>query len=52
MTSMIGIILIVIGVIIFFKFVGVALRLGMAIVILLGLYLLFAPLLGLPALQF
>ena len=47
--SIVGIVLIVLGIILAIKVAGFALRLIFAIVVLAGLYLVFGPMLGLPA---
>jgi hypothetical protein len=48
--SWLGILLVVVGVILAIKVVGVVLRIGFWLLVAVGLYLVLAPLLGLPAL--
>ena len=47
--SVLGIVLVLLGIFLAIKVAGFALRLVFAIVILAGLYLVFGPMLGLPA---
>lgn len=47
--SILGIVLVVLGIVLVVKVAGFALRLVFAIIVLAGLYLLVGPYLGLPA---
>jgi hypothetical protein len=47
--SLLGIVLVVIGIVVAVKVAGVVLRLLMVLLVLAGLYLLLGPMLGLPA---
>lgn len=48
--SLLGMVLVVVGIVLAIKVAGVAIRLLMIVLVIAGLYLVFGPMLGLPAL--